>query len=708
LATIPCNRPGCGGVIEDGYCTECGLAPLAAAPEAASAPLARTGSTPSVRTGRSSRSVSATSSSRGALGSGRVPLPPLPPQDPLAALIPGEVPERKRYCSNCGLKLTREAGFCRQCGQEYSFRPSLQPGDVVAGKYEIKGTIAFGGLGWIYLALDTVLSRWVVLKGLLNAKDPNMVALAVKEREFLAAVKHPSIVGIYDFINQGREGYIVMEYVNGKTLMTLRKEHGGPLPVLEAASYILHVLPAFAYLDEHGLVYCDFKPDNAMLEGEEVKLIDMGAVRRVDDLSGDVFGSKGYAAPEAGEAPSPVSDLYSVARALAVLVADFDFQGRFEHTLPPPEAAPAFRQSESLYRLLRKATRADPSDRFQIAREFADQLLGVVREAALDTLDLGHVESTFFVNGDSAGGSGRLGRSGSGRLPDLRVDPADPAASVVEAASALTEPRGRRALLERALGDAPGSEEIQLRLAGALVDLGAFPEAEQRLAQVKDGGSNGWRHDWLLGRLLLAEGKATESLAVLESVLDELPGELAPKLALADAYAAAGNLDRAISYYDLVSRADPSLTGAAFGLARCLEARGDRDGAVAAYERVPATSSRRADALYGLARALSAGRPGAAELARASAAVEELQTLQDGLDLHELAGQLLRAAAEGIEAGTLKPAPDQRLLGLPLEARPLRRAAERELRTCAHFATLPADKIRFVDEANRVRPITLI
>src|SRR5262249_62268831 len=129
---------------------------------------------------------------------------------------------------------SRDAGFCPKGGQESSFKPALNTGDIVAGKYEIKGTIAFGGLGWIYLALDTVLSRWVILKGLLNAKDPAMAAVAVKEREFLAAVKHPAIVGIYDFITEGREGFIVMEYVNGRTLMSLRREHGGPLPVTEA------------------------------------------------------------------------------------------------------------------------------------------------------------------------------------------------------------------------------------------------------------------------------------------------------------------------------------------------------------------------------------------------------------------------------------------------------------------------------------------
>src|SRR5262249_29496368 len=159
-------------------------------------------------------------------------------------------------------KLSRESGFCPKCGQEYSFVPSLKPGDVVLGKYEVKGTLAFGGLGWIYLALDTVLSRWVVLKGLLNSKDPTLVALAGKEREFLAAVKHRNIVGIYDFIMAGDEGFIVMEFVNGKTLMTLRRERG-PLPAAEAIAYIIDILPAFAYLDEQDLVYCDFKPENA-------------------------------------------------------------------------------------------------------------------------------------------------------------------------------------------------------------------------------------------------------------------------------------------------------------------------------------------------------------------------------------------------------------------------------------------------------------
>src|SRR6185437_9722736 len=125
---------------------------------------ARTGSgkTPLTRSQRSSRSTRSTRSgstrsnrtATRALGSRPLARPPLPPLDPLAALVPGVVPDRKRYCSNCDNSLKRDSGFCAKCGQEYSFIPSLKPGDVVADKYEIKGTLAFGGLGWIYLALD--------------------------------------------------------------------------------------------------------------------------------------------------------------------------------------------------------------------------------------------------------------------------------------------------------------------------------------------------------------------------------------------------------------------------------------------------------------------------------------------------------------------------------------------------------------------------
>jgi len=748
-----CPHPQhCDGVLEDGYCSVCGLAPpagvrIAAAPArpvaitggaSVSAPLntasrsarsstslgprttASTSSTGSSRSSRSARSVRSarTGSGRSSrrLGGGYVALPPVPPADPVATLVSGVVPERKRFCSNCGHKLTRDAGFCPKCGQEYSFVPSLKPGDIVAGKYEVKGTMAFGGLGWIYLAWDTQLARWVVMKGLLNVKDPAMAQIAVHEREYLAAVKQSNIVAIYDFITSGGEGFIVMEYVNGKTLLNLRREHNGPLPAWEACAYLINLLPAFGYLDERGLVYCDFKPENAMVETDGtstiVKLIDMGAVRRADDLLGDVFGSKGYTAPEASDDPTPVSDLYSVARALAVLLVDFDFQGQYEYSLPSDEDVPLFQQHASLYRFLLKATRPNRDERFQTAEEMAEQLVGVLREIVIDTeQDSGPVQSAVFA-GDGVTPSGRLTATDRVQsLPAVKIDPKDPLAAAVLNAAATPDPARRYTLFEDALRTTPDSAELQTRQADALLAGGYAAEALDLLDRYKATAEPNWRYDWYRGRALLTQERAADAADAFDAVFSELPGELAPKLALAHAFEMLGDLPRATILFDLVSRADPGLTTAAFGLARALMGTGDRAGASAAFTRVPQSSSQYEPAQIGRAQALLASDhapPGAPELLDAAAAVEALGPARDTLEVRQLSARLLKMGAEMVEAGKMPPDAARQVLGTPLTARALRQGAERDLRACARFAAVRTDKIRFVDEANRVRPRTLI
>ncbi len=324
-----CTQPGCGGTIEGGFCNRCGLEPADGGPAATGASgllgagsaalgSSRSGSRPtSARLGAGStrrNTGSARSSSRKHLGLGMVAVPELPAIDPEKVIMANpQVPPHRRFCSNPDCHdaqgnptaLTRrEAGFCPACGTPYSFVPTLKPGDVVADQYEVKGCLAFGGLGWLYLGKDNVLNRWVVLKGLLNTKDEAAAAAAVAERQFLAAVKHANIVGIYNFVSRGAEGFIVMEFVNGTTVKTLRKERG-PLPPAEAIAYVHRILGAFSYLHAAGMVYCDMKPDNFMLEGTppDVKLIDMGGVRRLDDPSGDVYGTRGYSAPKQARAP---------------------------------------------------------------------------------------------------------------------------------------------------------------------------------------------------------------------------------------------------------------------------------------------------------------------------------------------------------------------------------------------------------------------
>ncbi|MDX3383414.1 tetratricopeptide repeat protein [Streptomyces niveiscabiei] len=434
-----CQRPGCEGAYEDVgggelYCDTCGLAPVVSATGMVGSPatsgIAPSPSSTSSQSSRSRRSVSgrlsrslsgnasnrsvsvrssgasAGSSGRARLGVGLVSVPQVPKPDPRAMVLDDpEVPERKRFCSrsDCGApvgrsrgeRVGRTEGFCTKCGHPYSFVPKLKAGDVVHGQYEVAGCLAHGGLGWVYLAVDRAVSdRWVVLKGLLDTGDQDAMEAAISERRFLAEIEHANIVRIYNFVEHldqrtgSLDGYIVMEYVGGKSLKEIansRRAPDGrrdPLPVEQACAYGIEALEALGHLHSRNLLYCDFKVDNAIQSEDQLKLIDMGAVRRMDDDESAIYGTVGYQAPEVAEAgPSVASDLYTVGRTLAVLT--FDFQGYttvFADSLPDPDHIEVFRTYESFYRLLVRATDPDPARRFASAQEMAEQLTGVLRE----------------------------------------------------------------------------------------------------------------------------------------------------------------------------------------------------------------------------------------------------------------------------------------------------------------------------------------
>ncbi|MFB6615438.1 tetratricopeptide repeat protein [Streptomyces sp. NPDC085524] len=359
-----------------------------------------------------STGLSVSASGRNQLGAGLVKVPEVPRPDPSTAVLENpEVPERKRFCSrsDCGAPVGRARGdrpgrtegFCTKCGHPYSFVPKLHAGDVVRGQYEVAGCLAHGGLGWVYLAVDRAVSdRWVVLKGLLDTGDQDAMEAAISERRFLAEIEHSNIVRIYNFVEHldqrtgSLDGYIVMEYVGGKSLKEIANERRrpdgrrDPLPVEQACAYGIEALEALGHLHSRNLLYCDFKVDNAIQQQHQLKLIDMGAVRRMDDDESAIYGTVGYQAPEVAElGPSVASDLYTVARTLAVLT--FDFQGYtniFVDSLPDPEHIEVFQRYESFYRLLVRATDPDPGRRFASAQEMADQLTGVLREVvALQT-----------------------------------------------------------------------------------------------------------------------------------------------------------------------------------------------------------------------------------------------------------------------------------------------------------------------------------
>ncbi|WP_373539266.1 tetratricopeptide repeat protein [Chamaesiphon sp.] len=641
MSTITCTRNNCKGTIDDGYCDTCGMAALKSpseldialaastsnqpvqassqslktAPNSASVTTG-TGSSPTSNRSRGSRRSAPTvgKSSRRQLGAGLVSIPELPSTQPeLAILAEAKVPENKRFCAACNQAVKRDKGFCTKCGQKYNFVPSLVPGDVVGEQYEVKGAIAYGGLGWIYLGFDKLLSRYVVLKGLLNSEDAASAAVALAERQFLAAVKHPNIVGIYNFVTHDAEGYIVMEYVGGKTLKEIRKERG-KLPVAEAIAYIHRVLGSFAYLHQLGLVYCDFKPDNVMLEGDDIKLIDLGGARKIDDPDGDIYGTIGYAAPEAGEGPTVASDLFTIGRTLAVLITNISgFSTEHQYTLPSAHSDSVFAQQESLYRFLLKATATAADDRFQTAEEMAEQLLGVLREVVAAETNTPRPATSILFDGDrlavTAGGNFSPIEPSHQHLPNVLIDTKDPGFNLVLNACMSTDIDRRIEQLTQVVKQIPTSSEAKLRLANSLIDSGHitaddYTTAERLLEQVAEQDAWDWRVEWYRGKSLLVQNQPQAAQAAFDRVYFDLPGELAPKLGLAIAAEQGQNYQLAAQMYEIVERTDLNYPTSAFGLARCRLMQGDRPAAVTALQQVPPTSNLYTRAKVEIARIL--------------------------------------------------------------------------------------------------------
>jgi serine/threonine-protein kinase PknG len=611
-------------------------------------------------------------SRRRALGGGLVSLPFQPTTEPLDLLLADPaVPANKRSCQKCGTRALYDQGFCTHCGVPYNFVPGLTAGDLVAGQYRVKGPIAYGGLGWIYLGFDELLSRWVVLKGLLNSKNEEAAAAAMAERQFLAAVKHPKIVQIFNFINHGAEGFIVMEYVGGKTISAIRKARG-QLPVAEAIAYILGILPAFGYLHAQNLVYCDFKPNNIMIEGDDVKLIDMGAVRRIGDPDGAVFGTIGYMAPEADQEPSAVSDLYTVGRTLAELMMNFKL-AKGDEELRWPENDPVLLDNESLKLFLDRACARDPALRFQDADEMFEQLYGVLREVvSLDTDEPKPATSTKFLSdGLWTADEQAIWRPIGECLPRLRPNPDDAAAGAIMASAALAPDR-----LAPCLADLrrqfPRSKELnyaELDLAQAQGDAIAVQRGIEALLAADPYDWKAW---FIQGRTAFLQGNFKQAAERFARLRAELPGEPAAQLALALALEAFGEPAAAEPIYDRVSKADPSCASASFGLARCrlagaTRSAAGRKSAVEALNRIPRTSALYVVAQTAIVRVLIGGVPGAAAAARGFDELEQAAQVFAALGIDNQAGHLL--AAELLLKAAEAARPARFLVKFPLKAR---------------------------------------
>ncbi|MGV4886393.1 tetratricopeptide repeat protein [Streptomyces viridosporus] len=679
----------------------------------------------------------------------------LPEREPRPAeerLVRPEAPLRIRMgCSSadCGITFAPPytegpvpvTGFCPACGARYSYRPELTEGDTLRDQYKIMGPIAHGGQGWVYLAEDTHLGDVVAVKGLLNRYEHDGARLADVERRNLVAIRHPRIVQIRDFVARSDDtgqitgGYIVMDDVGDGTLAKVVEEVRRGESVLDiehVAAYGCQILEAFDHLHADGervFVYGDMKPSNVVHHRDGIKVIDLGGMREQGQTQPPAHVTPDYMAPETGTSavPTVAHDLHTVGVTLRELA-------RWAVTEVPGLGTASFE------RVVDRAVRTDPGRRFADAREMVGQLRGALREIrALRGKSDPPEPSDYFRPSTQLLGA-RLGtvpgiehwldRPRRDRyeppvapaldlgaptpteiaacLPVPRPYPGDPQTARFEVSSGYDPGQ----LLEQE-GVRPRSVEICLHNVRVLLGRNTREDLERAQEELDTADSvpgppavRRWRLEWHRALLALRSAgldddprQVAEARSHFTQVHLELPGEYAPKLALAYCTERLGDdpaEPTAEELYEAVFARNPAHGGAALGLARLALRAGDRWAAIDVLGRVrqgtldhtvariaslriraarlpgdgdPLPAPAEVDAALAELRGLVGRRPGAGE-----PSLSEDEALRLSTELHEwkldaVHGLSDRPGSPGRGAGRL-------------DARGLRRlsAPERELR----------------------------
>ena len=270
---------------------------------------------------------------------------------------------------------------------------SQQSQQVFSGRYEISRHIARGGMAEVYLARDLMLDRPVALKVLFPelSTDRNFVERFRREAQAAANLSHPNIVSIYDWGEEDGTYFIVMEYIEGRTLgQIIRSE--GPLLADRAAEIGADVAGALAFAHKSGVVHRDVKPGNVLISPSgQVKVTDFGIARAANsdgDLTqtGAVMGTATYFSPEQAQGikVDGRSDEYSLGVVLyEMVVGKAPFQGdnpmaiAYKHVreepVPPRQLNPDV--PEAFESIVLQAMAKNPNDRYVSADELRQDLL---------------------------------------------------------------------------------------------------------------------------------------------------------------------------------------------------------------------------------------------------------------------------------------------------------------------------------------------
>ncbi len=208
---------------------------------------------------------------------------------------------------------------------------------VLQNRYEILGVQGVGGMSAVYQARDlrfTAVEKVVAVKEMSNvAPDPRLRRLGIqsfeREANILAALSHPSIPKIFDFFTEGQRSYLVMEFVEGKTLEDLLEDNKQPIAQEEVADWGIQICDVLAYLHSHTppVIFRDIKPGNLMLRNDgRIMVIDFGIAKVFEHgQRGTMIGTEGYSPPEQYRgAAEPRGDLYALAATLHHLLTARD------------------------------------------------------------------------------------------------------------------------------------------------------------------------------------------------------------------------------------------------------------------------------------------------------------------------------------------------------------------------------------------------